>query len=1052
MGQITSSVGLISGLDIAGIVDQLISIESRPRIQVEQQNAILQSTQAAYQSINARLLALDSSANALTQPLNFRSTTASSSNESVLSVSSSSGAIPGSYSFRVRQLVAAQQTLSKGFADDSATGVGIATTLTFDRGAARLSESSILDDLNAGEGVQRGFIRITDRSGTSELVDLSDAVTIDDVVNTINSSLNINVRASLDGDQLQIIDQTGLTTTDLRVQDVGLTTTATSLGLAGTGTDDTLTGTAINTVGVNTLLSELNDGNGVRTESGLDDLSITSGGTTYDISLSSAETLEDVIDTINTATAGNVTAAISTDGVSLTLTDNNGGGAGFAVAALNGSNAASDLGILGDDSDGSGAIEGDRFVAALNSRLLRFLNGGDGLAAFGGSTQPPVETTTNLADLFQGTGVAGDFEILAKDDAAAVFTVDTDALTTVQDLIDAIDTATGGKVTATLTDDRLVLIDSTSGEENLVIRDAAGSTAATDLGIVVNTTGDRTSSAFLDPSGALDTGAVISFTNSLGSTNTVDLSSAESVSDLIDLINNADIGVEASLNNAGNGLVIEDTAGGAGDLVIADDTGSALATQLGLTGTFADRVADTGSLNFQYVTQASSLDTLGVTRGEFLITDSNGDTATVDLTQGNEQTIQDVLDEINSRGLALTARLNDAGNGITLEDTGSGALAITVEENGASTAADLGLLGSAENAGDDLNGSFAVSIDISSADTLQDIAQKINDSNADIAAAIINDGSSGTPFRLSLTARNAGTDGAFVFDDGGLGLDSFNLADARDAVVFLGSGNSTGETLTVFSQSNTLEGIVPGATVTLLSTSDQPVQANISDDPASVRATISTFVENFNGLIDTIDEFDTFNTETQERGLLLGDPAVNSVRQQLFNTVIRQNTELSQTLNSLSQVGITVGSGARLQFDESRFDTAFNEDRDAVVDLFTLRETDDTQDTDGDGENDEVVTARGIGFVLNDLLERLTDPEFGPIEAAIDRLETQVENNNSRIEFLNERLEDERSRLELEFINMERALADLQSQGQALAAFQPVQFSSGGGGGSAFGI
>src|SRR5690606_31450350 len=128
-------------------------------------------------------------------------------------------------------------------------------------------------------------------------------------------------------------------------------------------------------------------------------------------------------------------------------------------------------------------------------------------------------------------------------------------------------------------------------------------------------------------------------------------------------------GVTASLNRAGNGLLITDESGGTGDLVISDVAGTA-AADLQLAGTFTGTTtADSGNLQFRYITAASSLDVLNVTRGKFTITDSSGVSATVDLTQGNENTIGDVIQEINSRGLKVNARVNDNGDGIVIEDT-----------------------------------------------------------------------------------------------------------------------------------------------------------------------------------------------------------------------------------------------------------------------------------------------------------------------------------------------------------------------------------------------
>ena len=51
-------------------------------------------------------------------------------------------------------------------------------------------------ELNGGAGVQRGKIRITDRSGAVATIDLSFARTVDDVLQAINSNEDISVTAS----------------------------------------------------------------------------------------------------------------------------------------------------------------------------------------------------------------------------------------------------------------------------------------------------------------------------------------------------------------------------------------------------------------------------------------------------------------------------------------------------------------------------------------------------------------------------------------------------------------------------------------------------------------------------------------------------------------------------------------------------------------------------------------------------------------------------------------------------------------------------------------
>lgn len=78
----------------------------------------------------------------------------------------------------------------------------------------------------------------------------------------------------------------------------------------------------------------------------------------------------------------------------------------------------------------------------------------------------------------------------------------------------------------------------------------------------------------------------------------------------------------------------------------------------------------------------------GVELGQFAVQDGSGSIATVDL--AGATSVQDVLDRINATGLNLSARIDDAQEGIVLEGPGS----ITVRAlPGDDSAADLGLAG-----------------------------------------------------------------------------------------------------------------------------------------------------------------------------------------------------------------------------------------------------------------------------------------------------------------------------------------------------------------------
>lgn len=904
MGGISSSTGLVSGLPIHDIVSQLMAVEARPRELVQQRNSELEARQNAFQEVNSALLALREAASGLTRPTAFRNTAATSSNESVLTASTGTGAIPGTYHLHVDQLVTAQQNLSRGFADIDQTTFG-ETTLTLERGAARLESTTELARLNGGEGVERGRIRITDRAGSAQIIDLGTAVTLNDVVTRINDATGVNVTARVDGDRLVLEDHTGQTGSNLRLENVGGRNTATDLGLDQSISGDTLTGEPINTLGRASALSHLNDDTGVDVKQDEPDFRIhTSDGAAHDIDLAGAITLGDVIEQIENQSDGNVTAAIANDGVSLTLTDQTGGGPDFSVTALNDSAAATDLGILASDDDATGTIEGHRLVAAMNSKLTRMLNGGAGV----------------------------------------------------------------------------------------------------DLG-------------------------TISITDRAGTADTIDLAGAHSVSDILARLNASDANITAALNDAGHGLVIRDHSGGSGDLQISDVTGSA-ASDLNLAGSHDADTADSGRLALQYVGQATRLETLGVARGAFVITDSTGQSATVDLESGDARTVGDVIRLINARSIDVTARINDAGNGIVLEDDAGGSVPMRVEESGSTTARDLNLLGEADEPGAAIDGGFAVTVDIDADDTLTDIVNRINSEGLDVRASIVNDGSEGAPFRVLLASREGGTDHAFVFDDGGLGLGATRFSEARDATVFFGAANPA-DALTLRSSSNQLEEVLPDTTIDLNATSDQAVQLTVERDHGAVVDAVQSFVDRFNAVIEKLDEHDFYDAETNERGVLLGEAAVSNVRRTLFTQINRRSDEVDGQFRSLTEVGVTVGEGGTLELDESTLRSALGNDLSAVRQLFTLRRSETDEDT---GER-EMVRA-GLGVRIEEVLFRLTDREFGSVNRQIETIDRQIELNDRRIESLDDRLESRRNRLLAEFFAMEQAIASMQQQNDALAGLR----------------
>ena len=121
---ISSSTGLISGMDIESIVTSLMKIEHRSVDLLSSKKSKLESEQAAMMTLSAKLLSLKLTATNLKTSTTFRPRSVTSSDESILTASVTSSANLGTYSFRVRQIAQSHQMISQGFADPEHSAIG----------------------------------------------------------------------------------------------------------------------------------------------------------------------------------------------------------------------------------------------------------------------------------------------------------------------------------------------------------------------------------------------------------------------------------------------------------------------------------------------------------------------------------------------------------------------------------------------------------------------------------------------------------------------------------------------------------------------------------------------------------------------------------------------------------------------------------------------------------------------------------------------------------------------------------------------------------------
>ncbi len=906
MGRIQSNVGLITGVPIMDTVDQLMQLAARPRDMLQERNNEIREKQAGITMLASLVYATKVSVTALGKESTYNQRKVASSDPGALMAMIDGDPPLGSYEFTPLQMAQSHKMLSTGFRSKTdPIGSGTVTV----RFGDHVQRSASLNLLNQGEGIRRGKIRIVDRSGDAADIDLSAAQSLDDVLEAINGNSNINVTATTRDGSIRLIDNTGQTSSNLKVLEVNGGATAQSLGLGGIDVAaDTADGADLLALFDEIDLADLNDGGGVTVSTSLPDIEYTlRDGTTGTIDFSVAQgssenqefdvTLGDVVDRINEQSEGKLLAEIAADGRRLQITDTTTGDGAFTLASLYGSEVVADLGL--DTEAVDGVITGRRLIGGLRTVALSSLGGGRGLGELG------------LLDL-------------------------------------------------------------------------------TDRG---------------------------------GLSDSVDLSGAETLEDVVELINTASVNIRAQINAARNGFELFDHSGGtAGNLIVANGDETNTADKLQIAADTAVNTVNSGDLHLQVISENTLLSSLnggaGVALGRFTLIDSNGRERTIDLRDDEAETVGDVLRSINRQHLGARAEINETGDGILLRDTAGGGQTLRVLEAGGTTAHDLGLLRTAETvevegeSQQHIDGSMTHVIAIGASDSLTDVVDLINGLGAGFSAGMLSDGST-RPWHLTLMSDQTGRLGSMVVDTSAAGFRLDDIAQGQDAMLGYGPASTTGTNIIATSGDGKFDGLVEGLSLEMLSATGSTVSVEVSSSYSSLTAAAKNLVENYNRYRDELTRLTRYDPETDESAVLTGDVTALKMDIALTELVTGRFTT-SSPFRSLEEVGIMFNDTGKLQFDELKFNEALAEDPDAVREFFLAE--------------DVGVAARFAGTI-----ERVAgEDEFSMLSRRLDAIDRQIADNEERLARMDASLERERERMLTQFYNMELAVARIQDNLTAL--------------------
>lgn len=318
-----------------------------------------------------------------------------------------------------------------------------------------------------------------------------------------------------------------------------------------------------------------------------------------------------------------------------------------------------------------------------------------------------------------------------------------------------------------------------------------------------------------------------------------------------------------------------------------------------------------------------------------------------------------------------------------------------------------GLWADGSSIGITVGGDVEVSISVSSSDTLDSIAQRINDSDVRASASVIFDGSE---YRLQVSGSETGVANSVSFSETGLALGLTNPANetvsAADALFSI-------DGLAMSRDSNDVSEAITGVQLSLDSVTTTPVTINVGSDSDALGEKMQTFVDAYNSVVNGIAIESIFTGEGRTGDSLAGDSTLRSLQRGLSSSLFGS----MPGFETIQQLGLETDQAGKLQFDAEAFGSALNENGDVLLEAFA-----------GDG------VSEGLFERLTSLTDQYADKHTGLISTRMDSFESENRRIDRRIESMEIRVDKFEENLLRKFATLETLVAGLNSQGEQMLA------------------
>jgi flagellar hook-associated protein 2 len=301
-------------------------------------------------------------------------------------------------------------------------------------------------------------------------------------------------------------------------------------------------------------------------------------------------------------------------------------------------------------------------------------------------------------------------------------------------------------------------------------------------------------------------------------------------------------------------------------------------------------------------------------------------------------------------------------------------------------------------------------IAITSTDTLDDIATKINGAGLRLQTSILYDGSS---YRLQVRGLDSGAANAITIGESGSTLGLTKALNTKQAAT---DSQVQIDGFVVSRPTNKIDNAIAGVSFTVSDLSSSVI--SVEADPAALTTKLQSFVSAYNAVVNKVHVSAGFGTTKASNPILAGDSTMRGLTDRLASGMLTTVTGAGALHQTLGSLGVSLNRDGTLALDSAKLTSALVSDPDAVVKVLAGASGDD-----------------GAMDVLSRVVDSFNQSGTGLIASRKDALAARAKTIESRLTSEQARLDRYANLLRKQFQAMDQSVSTSNNQTAYLNKF-----------------